>query len=246
MKKSAFAFPAHEVQELIVGRDVMPVPDTPPYVRGVINLRGRVFPVVDLRKRLGIDSLAEENAAFCALMEQRRQDHVNWVSELEASVRESRRFSLATDPHRCAFGLWYDHYKPENVWIANLLHRFVEPHLKIHQTAGRASALQAQGDWEGALSLIEQTRKGVLRKMIELFSELAQLIVDSTQEVVVLLQTQHKTLAVSVDEAVAIEKFAAQKMGDLPHTVGGGLATQFGIRDGSGSLVLMLATERIG
>ena len=32
------------------------VPKTPPYVKGVINLRGIVTPIVDLRERFGLDS----------------------------------------------------------------------------------------------------------------------------------------------------------------------------------------------
>jgi purine-binding chemotaxis protein CheW len=36
-----------EVQPL---RDLTPLPGTPPYVRGVVNLRGRILPVYDLKK----------------------------------------------------------------------------------------------------------------------------------------------------------------------------------------------------
>jgi purine-binding chemotaxis protein CheW len=35
---------------------ITPVPQTPEYVKGVINLRGKVIPVVDLRLRFGMDS----------------------------------------------------------------------------------------------------------------------------------------------------------------------------------------------
>ncbi len=34
------------------------VPETPPYVKGVINLRGKVIPVVDLRLRFGMAEIA--------------------------------------------------------------------------------------------------------------------------------------------------------------------------------------------
>jgi purine-binding chemotaxis protein CheW len=43
-----------KVQEIIGLMHVTPVPGTPAYVRGVINLRGRVIPVVDLSGRFGI------------------------------------------------------------------------------------------------------------------------------------------------------------------------------------------------
>ncbi len=35
---------------------ITPVPQTPEYVKGVINLRGKVIPIVDLRLRFGMDS----------------------------------------------------------------------------------------------------------------------------------------------------------------------------------------------
>ena len=33
--------------------DLTAIPDCEPYVRGVMNLRGRIIPVIDVRKRLG-------------------------------------------------------------------------------------------------------------------------------------------------------------------------------------------------
>ncbi|MCA9787861.1 MAG: purine-binding chemotaxis protein CheW [Calditrichaeota bacterium] len=42
------------VREIIGLMDVTPVPRTPRYIRGVINLRGRIIPVVDLRTKFGL------------------------------------------------------------------------------------------------------------------------------------------------------------------------------------------------
>ena len=50
------------VREIIRMREVTYVPDAPDFVEGVINLRGRVIPVVDLRKRFSLavtDATAE-------------------------------------------------------------------------------------------------------------------------------------------------------------------------------------------
>ena len=41
------------VREIIRMQDITTVPRTPEFVEGVINLRGKVIPVVDLRKRFG-------------------------------------------------------------------------------------------------------------------------------------------------------------------------------------------------
>ena len=43
------------VREIIRMQAVTYVPDAPGFVEGVINLRGRVIPVVDLRKRFGLN-----------------------------------------------------------------------------------------------------------------------------------------------------------------------------------------------
>ena len=45
-----------KVQEIIKMMDITKVPRTPPFVRGVINLRGKVIPVVDLRLKFGMES----------------------------------------------------------------------------------------------------------------------------------------------------------------------------------------------
>ena len=45
-----------KVKEIIGMQDITPVPQTPEFVKGVINLRGKVIPVVDLRLRFGIEA----------------------------------------------------------------------------------------------------------------------------------------------------------------------------------------------
>ena len=45
-----------KVREIIGYVDVTSVPQTPHHVKGVINLRGQVIPVVDLRAKFGMDT----------------------------------------------------------------------------------------------------------------------------------------------------------------------------------------------
>jgi purine-binding chemotaxis protein CheW len=49
-----FAVDVLSVQEINRIVEVTRVPKTPPYVEGVINLRGRIIPVLDLRKLFGL------------------------------------------------------------------------------------------------------------------------------------------------------------------------------------------------
>jgi purine-binding chemotaxis protein CheW len=55
--RETFGLPISSVREIIRVPEITAVPDAPDYVEGVINLRGRIIPVVDLRKRFGQKSI---------------------------------------------------------------------------------------------------------------------------------------------------------------------------------------------
>ncbi len=52
------------VSEIIGMQPVTRVPRLPPFVRGVINLRGKVLPVTDLRRKLGMTHEAEHDGCI--------------------------------------------------------------------------------------------------------------------------------------------------------------------------------------
>lgn len=46
-----YAFPIKDIIEIIEVQDITFVPEAPEYVKGVINVRGRIIPVIDVRIR---------------------------------------------------------------------------------------------------------------------------------------------------------------------------------------------------
>ena len=50
----AYALRLHEVREIIMVGNITPVPRAPSFIEGVLNLRGEVMPVIDLRDRFGL------------------------------------------------------------------------------------------------------------------------------------------------------------------------------------------------
>ena len=56
-----------KVREIMGMMDVTSVPTTPPFVRGVINLRGKVIPVVDLRLKFGLEA-KEDTQRTCIIV----------------------------------------------------------------------------------------------------------------------------------------------------------------------------------
>ena len=56
-----------KVREIIGLLAITPVPKAPKYMRGVINLRGRVIPVVDLKVKFGMDK-SEDTRETCIIV----------------------------------------------------------------------------------------------------------------------------------------------------------------------------------
>jgi|SRR5689334_18160712 len=51
--KETFGVPINLIHEIVRLPEITAVPDAPEYVEGVINLRGKIISVIDLRKRFG-------------------------------------------------------------------------------------------------------------------------------------------------------------------------------------------------
>jgi purine-binding chemotaxis protein CheW len=50
----AYSLRLHEVREIIMVGNITPIPRAPSFIEGVLNLRGEVMPVIDLRERFGL------------------------------------------------------------------------------------------------------------------------------------------------------------------------------------------------
>lgn len=64
-----YAIPILRVREIIEYSRVTRVPSTPPYIRGVINLRGSVIPVIDLAVKFGLEPAAITKTSCIVVVE---------------------------------------------------------------------------------------------------------------------------------------------------------------------------------
>jgi len=62
IENEEFGVGIEEVQEIIRLPEITKVPKAPSFVEGVINLRGNVLPVIDLRKRFDLEATKKTNA----------------------------------------------------------------------------------------------------------------------------------------------------------------------------------------
>jgi purine-binding chemotaxis protein CheW len=74
-----------KVQEIIGMMSVTVVPRTPHFIRGVINLRGKIIPVVDLRTKFGMPQ-AEQTPETCIIVVRTRELEIGVVVDKVCEV----------------------------------------------------------------------------------------------------------------------------------------------------------------
>ena len=55
LNKEEYGIPIHDVKEIIGIMDITCIPKTPRFMKGVMNLRGKIIPVIDLRIKFGLE-----------------------------------------------------------------------------------------------------------------------------------------------------------------------------------------------
>jgi purine-binding chemotaxis protein CheW len=68
-----FGVSVARIREIMSVQQITAVPHTPPYTKGVINLRGKVIPVVDLRLKFGMSG-AEITSQTCIIVTEVKVD----------------------------------------------------------------------------------------------------------------------------------------------------------------------------
>ncbi|MBI2264144.1 MAG: chemotaxis protein CheW [Armatimonadetes bacterium] len=58
LKQEEFAVNITEVQEIIRMLSITTLPKVPDYIKGIVNLRGKIVPIFDLRKKLALEEIA--------------------------------------------------------------------------------------------------------------------------------------------------------------------------------------------
>lgn len=90
-----FGFEILKVQEIIGLMRITSVPQTPPSIRGVINLRGKVIPIIDLRIKFGLPSNKATHLACIIVLNVRTAGAVVTMGALIDGVSEV--FDLSAD-----------------------------------------------------------------------------------------------------------------------------------------------------
>jgi purine-binding chemotaxis protein CheW len=88
LEKEFLAFEVSRVREVLDLCPITKVPRTPDYMRGVINLRGSVIPVIDLHLRFGLAPMEETIESRIVVIELRYEAEEVVVGVLTDSVHD--------------------------------------------------------------------------------------------------------------------------------------------------------------
>ena len=157
------ALPYFDIIQIIDSPACTSLPNMPKYLRGVIDLMGEALPLIDTRIKLSTQSRQEEVTAFVNTFMMRKQDHLDWIDKLKNAVENDEEILVEKNPHKCAFGKWYETYKPNTFALAQYMSLFDTPHKAIHKLAVHVEELIQAGQKEQAKLLIHNTENNELK-----------------------------------------------------------------------------------
>jgi purine-binding chemotaxis protein CheW len=88
LENEAYGIAVLKVREIMRLQKITPVPQMPAFVKGVINLRGRVIPVVDLRVKFGLKAEFAERTCIVVVQVKLPTEQVVQMGLIVDSVEE--------------------------------------------------------------------------------------------------------------------------------------------------------------
>ncbi len=197
------------------------LPDADPCITGVYTCRGELVQMLDLRTLFRMPSLAQEYQEFSSMIDVRKQDHINWVNELKKSVAENYQFPLATDPHKCAFGRWYDSFYSENNEVNLYLKKLEFPHKALHEAAvkvGECNRDCGNCKREKCLEVaLKEAEDLYMPQVLDLLDGVKEVFKSAIYHEMSLVLNGGRGIAIVVDEVLSVEQLT-----DVEETPEGG------------------------
>ena len=95
--KQFYAFHINDVVEIIEMQDITPVPEFPDYAKGIINLRGSLIPVIDVRLRF-CKNEADYNERTCIIILNLKEIKVGFIVDTVDEVVDINKSDISGVP----------------------------------------------------------------------------------------------------------------------------------------------------
>jgi len=95
LAREEFAIQVLRVREIMGMQDITAVPQTPAYMKGVINLRGKIVPVIDLRLKFGFPEVEATSTTCIIVVQLKSGREILLMGLLVDAVSEVLNFTAA-------------------------------------------------------------------------------------------------------------------------------------------------------
>ena len=193
--------------------NIQSLPATAKGLVGMVEFQGNAVPVLDFANMLGFESGVENNNDLIKLLSDREKDHIDWVEALEDSLANDTPFTKAKDPHKCAFGQWYDNFKTRDETLMEVLSEFDKPHKQIHALADKLLDMKKDNHLDQALKLLRYERSITLKRLLKRFEQARTHLKESTRQVLLYITEDGTTptVALRIDDINDVIDFKTEQ-----------------------------------
>lgn len=201
---------------LTISQDMSHIQSVPAKAQGLVGMvefQDNAVPVLDFANVLNFPSGDENNKQLIDLLNDKEKDHVDWVSALEDSLVNDTPFTKAKDPHRCAFGQWYDSFKSRDETLMEILSEFDQPHKQIHALADTLLTMKQAGELDKALETLRFERNVTLKRLLKRFEQARTHLTESTRQVLLYITDDGTTpiVALRIDDINDVVDFKPEQ-----------------------------------
>ncbi|MFK7885172.1 MAG: chemotaxis protein CheW [Phycisphaerales bacterium] len=257
MNSSNYGFPTGSTIELTSSSAVAVtrVPKSPLFVRGVINHRGSIIPVVDTRALLGLATIDEQRNALIANLREHEQEAVDWLDAIHQSVRAEEALPTAVDPKTTKLGSWRKQTIEDERTLASMMRYHASmrtwlsdleaPHKALYAAIEVVEQALEEGGKEGAVQAIVEIRETSLASMHTCFRRMIRAVKGGFKTMLIITELGDRKAAFEVDAVHTVKDCAEQDVDTLPDTATGAEFMSGLVHQPDGSYILICDLEQM-
>jgi chemotaxis signal transduction protein len=181
--KEEFAFPMERVREILRVQTPTKVPDVPDYVLGVLTVRGQLLPIIDLRRQLRLQSMADEYIGKCGLV---RHAFESWLTTLQTRTADAKHdWTISASE---VFRAWVAEFSSSSQVLMDAIAKLRALDEKLARSAKQGEQFEYAGDTAGAGVCVQD--------MIAVTTELTSMLTDFEQQIAANIQDDQRTVVV--------------------------------------------------
>lgn len=229
------------------------VPGSPAYVRGVINHRGSIIPVVDTRVLLGLPTAAEQTARLGATLSDLSREPSELIGSIERAVRAGE--TPPTPKDHGPLARWCRDVRADPRRLRQLIRlnqsagtdieEMARLQRSMHLRIGDVLSVAARGRADEALTAIERLREAELASIERILQTLSDAATEGIRSMMVITEIGERRAAFVVDAIHTVEDCADRGVAPLPDSAGGSRYLRGMFLRPDGSYILICDIERM-